>query len=134
MKMKISDFYKECFAQEGFIGNFHKKAVALHFGFGGWNELLFYSTTPKHKSIGTTSPFFQGATDDNGKIIMKMKYWIRMFINLWKGNTCVGCEYWSASDKLTHMCRFCNKQCKYKFPFEMCVDWKQRTPKKGLKI
>jgi hypothetical protein len=33
MKMKISDFYKECFAQEGFIGNFHKKAVALHFGF-----------------------------------------------------------------------------------------------------
>ena len=75
-------------------------AVALHFGFGGWNELLFYSTTPKHKNssecaneilqskipegrdglrmqtrvnIGTTSPFFLGATDGNGKIIMKMK-------------------------------------------------------------
>lgn len=33
MKMKISNIYTECFAQEGFIGNFHKKAVALHFGF-----------------------------------------------------------------------------------------------------
>ena len=33
MKMKISKLTTECFAQEYFIGNFHKKAVALHFGF-----------------------------------------------------------------------------------------------------
>lgn len=57
-----------------------------------------------------------------------------MFINYWKGNACVGCKYWSASDKRTDMCRLCNKQYYYKFPFDTCVDWKQRRAKKGLKI
>ena len=71
MKMKISNSLCSALHKKGYR-NFHKKAVALHFGFGGWNELLFYSTAPKHKSIGTTSPFF-GETDDGGKTIMKMK-------------------------------------------------------------
>ena len=58
MKMKISDFFNRVLRTWKFCRNFHKTTVALHFGFGGWNERLFYSTAPKHKSIGTTSPFF----------------------------------------------------------------------------
>lgn len=63
-----------------------------------------------------------------------MKRLFKHLINWWKGNTCSSCEYWSASDKLTDMCRFCDKQYYYKFSHDMCGDWKQRTPKKGKKI
>ena len=57
MKMKTLNLYR-VLRTRILLKVFIMTAVALHFGFGGWNELLFYSTAPKHKSIGTTSPFF----------------------------------------------------------------------------
>ena len=112
MKMKTLNLYR-VLRTRILLKVFIMTAVALHFGFGGWNELLFYSTAPKHKNssecaneilqskipegrdglrmqtrvnIGTTSPFFLGATDDGGKTIMKMnisKHYIYRRLLLW---------------------------------------------------
>ena len=61
MKMKTLNLYR-VLRTRILLKVFIMTAVALHFGSGGWNERLFYSTAPKHKSIGTTSPFFREQT------------------------------------------------------------------------
>lgn len=72
MKMEISVLYA-LLRRMGFLKISIMKAVALHFGFGGWNERKFYPTTPKHKSIGTTSMFLQ-STKASG-FLTSFEFW-----------------------------------------------------------